>query len=164
MRDYDFYLDKAKELNGFKYDNQIDAALGFKAAMACQLRKGKTHLSDDKMFALSKLAGENPLIALVDLNFMRANGEAKKSYKRMSVKLSKALQMVMISWVLAMLPSVAHAGGEMMILTSFGGNIALTTLFIITHFIRAPKFITNQNQKFSLPYFSYLYKVPTHLC
>lgn len=148
MRDYNYYLDMAKERHGFKYDNQIDTALGFKGAMACLLRKGKTHLSDDKMFALSKLAGENPLIALVDLNFMRANGEAKKSYKRMSVKLSKALQMVMLTWVLTMLPSVVQAGEEVTILTSTGGNIAFATLYIITHtYVVCPRRLTSKIQK-----------------
>ena len=73
MRDYSYYLDKAKDRNGFKYDRELDLALGFKGYMSCQLKKGKTHLSDDKMVELAELAGLDTEVALIDLNIWRSS-------------------------------------------------------------------------------------------
>lgn len=131
MRDYDFYIEKAKEKQGFKYNNQVDAALGFKGSMTSMLRKG-SHLSPEKMLELAKLAGEDPLIALIDLHFLNSDGEVKKTYKKISKTLSQSLQIVMITWVLTMLPTLAHASENVTLLTSSGGNLALAALFIIT--------------------------------
>ena len=132
MRDYNYYLDKAKEVNGFKSDVQINRALGFKGSMASQLRNGKTHLSDESMFKLAKLADENPLIALVDLNFMRTDGEAKKSYKKLYDGLKKSVHMLGMVGILTLLPSLAHAATAVQIFSVPMGGLALSALYIIT--------------------------------
>lgn len=48
MRDYRFYIEKAKEKQGFKYDNQVDQALGFKGSMTTLITQGKRHSRNEK--------------------------------------------------------------------------------------------------------------------
>jgi hypothetical protein len=87
-RDYEFYIARAKEAQGFKYDNQLDMALGFKGSMMAIVKKGNKHLSDQKMIELAKLAGIDEAIALMDLNIWRSgNDEVKNAYKGMAEKL-----------------------------------------------------------------------------
>ena len=132
MRDYNYYIEKAKNVQGFKYDNQVDIALGFKGSMTTMLKKGKRHLSDESMFKLAKLADENPLIALVDLNFMRTDGEAKKSYKKLYDGLKKSVHMLGMVGILTLLPSLAHAATAVQIFSVPMGGLALSALYIIT--------------------------------
>lgn len=132
MRDYSYYLDKAKEQQGFKYDNQIDKALGFKGSMTTYLRKGEKSISQEKMLELAKLAGENPLIALIDHNILSSSGSVKKSYEKISKGLAKTVHMLSVAGLLTILPSVANAAEHVEILTTSGGSVALTALYIIT--------------------------------
>lgn len=80
MRDYNYYIEKAKEKQGYLYDNQVDMALGFKGSVMCIIKKGGKHLSEDSMVKLARLAGIDPTVALIDLGYMKTDGEAKKTY------------------------------------------------------------------------------------
>ena len=109
MRDINYYLDTAKKKNGFKSDLQLNRELGFKGSMVSFLRKGKSHISDEKMIELARLAGENPELALMDLNYMRADGEAKTTYKRMIELLRKSLHMLSVIVVLMVASTPSNA-------------------------------------------------------
>ncbi|PCI56355.1 MAG: hypothetical protein COB36_06155 [Alphaproteobacteria bacterium] len=113
MHNYDYYLDKAKDVQGYKYDNQIDHALGFKGAMCCLVRQGKRHLSDDKMKALAKLAGMDEEIALLNLNIWRAPENVKSSYASILQKITQvtACVAVMIGFTLAA-PTPSYASNN----------------------------------------------------
>lgn len=88
MRNYEYYLEKAKQNQGFLYDNQIDEALGFKGSMTTMIKKGKRHLSDESMVKLAQLAGEKPEQALLDLNVWRAPDSVKSTYATILQKLT----------------------------------------------------------------------------
>jgi len=90
MRDISDYMEAAKKEQGFKSDNQLNIALGFKGSTASFWRVGKSVPSDESMIELAKLAGINPLIALADLNIWRASGAAKTYYKEAKKTLEKA--------------------------------------------------------------------------
>ena len=91
MRDYAFYIERAKQAQGFKYDNQLDMALGFKGSMCCILKKGKIHLSDDSMVALARLAKIDPAIGLLDLHMMKTEGETQKVYASLLQKMERTI-------------------------------------------------------------------------
>ena len=111
MKDYAYYLDKAKEVQGFKYDKQIDQALGFKGAMACMLSKNKNTISEEKMIELAKLGNQNHLIALIDHKIMATNGVTNNAYTSMRKTLSKSLQTLCAVALVGMasMPSEAQA-------------------------------------------------------
>ena len=132
MRDYTFYIEKAKKEQNFVYDNQLNLELGFKGSVCAQLRKNKMHLSEEKMIELAKLANESPLIALIDLNIMRSENNVKEHYKEISKGLEKTVLFVLITWVLTVLPSAAQAATSGIILTSSVNSIALIMIYIIT--------------------------------
>lgn len=83
QRDYRFYLDRAKENQGFKFDNEIDKALGFKGSMTSMILRHGKHLSDDKMIDLAKLAGMDETLALIDLQIWKSNGAPKAAYQQL---------------------------------------------------------------------------------
>lgn len=111
MRDYNFYIETAKQNQGFKYDNQIDQALGFKASMMSMVKKGKTHLSDESMAKLADLAGVDKEIALLDLNIMRAPPTLQKTYAGILQKLTQTTAVIAIfaASTIAFAPSSAIA-------------------------------------------------------
>lgn len=95
MRDINFYLDTAKVQNGFKSDNELQRALGYKGAMVCYLRSGKTKISDEKMIELAHLAGQDEDQALMDLNMWRSPSPAvQKAYANILHKLSYAAMLI----------------------------------------------------------------------
>lgn len=94
QRNYRFYIDKAKANQGFKYDKEVDMALGFKSSMTAMITKeGSTkHLSEEKMMQLAALAGESDILALMDLHIMKAeNDDAKKAYTKILQKITAAV-------------------------------------------------------------------------
>lgn len=109
MRDYSYYLDKAKEVQGFKFDNQIDQALGFKASMTTYLRQGKKNISDEKMIELAKLAGIDEATALIDLNYIRAPDNAKPLYTKIAEMIQQASMAALILTV-SSAPALASEG------------------------------------------------------
>lgn len=96
MRNYSFYIEEAKKKQGFKYNNQIENALGFKGSMMAIIQKGKGHLSEEKMLELADLAGVDKEIALLDLNMMRASGTAQKTYAGILQKLTQTTAAIAI--------------------------------------------------------------------
>lgn len=124
MRDIHFYIDQAKNNHNLKSDLQFSEAMGFKPSMASMLRRGKTHLSDEKMVELAKLAGIKPEIALADLHYWRAPKGLKLTYKKMRDAVAMLSIMLIISIGSA---SSAFAGTGLTGLT-----ITNTPLFIIT--------------------------------
>ena len=107
MRDYQFYFDKAKEKQGYLYDNQIDHALGFRGAMTTLLKQGKRHLSEESMISLARLAGIDPALALIDLGYMKTKGEARKTYASILQKIQAVFLICAVLLGLSAAP--AHA-------------------------------------------------------
>lgn len=87
-RDYNFYIDRAKKIHGFKSDAELNRSLSFKGSMISFLRTGKTHLSDEKMIALCDHARIDPEIGLIDLNVWRAPEHVKSTYATILQKLT----------------------------------------------------------------------------
>lgn len=116
MRDINYYLDKAKTVQGFKSDLQLNRELGFKGSMISFVRTGKSHLSDEKMIKLANLAKLDAEAALIDLNIWRTPPEAQKAYASILQKLEKAtLSIAFISLFLASFspfPAVAKVSNE----------------------------------------------------
>lgn len=106
-RDYGFYIDRAKAAQGFKYDNQLDVALGFKGSMINHVKTGKRHLSEEKMVELAKLAGIDPAVALLDLGAWTSEGEARKTYAAILEKIKAVLVILATAGALSAPP--AHA-------------------------------------------------------
>ncbi len=96
MRDYTYYLEQAKKKQGYKYDNQVDEALGFKGSMTTMIKKGKRHLSDDSMAKLADLAGMDREVALLDLNVMRSPAHVQKTYATILQKLTQTTAVIAI--------------------------------------------------------------------
>lgn len=107
MRDYKFYIAAAKKEQGFLYDNQIDEALGFKGSMIHIVKKGKKHLSEEKMIELANLAGIDPELALLDLNLMRSKDtKAHPFYLKIAEQMA---HICLVAGVLIGLSSPSHA-------------------------------------------------------
>ena len=107
-RDYRFYIDRAKNRHGFKYDNQIQDALGFKGSMLAMVtRKGK-HLSEEKMIELARLAGIDETIALMDLNLWKSEGDAKKAYAKILQKITASVALA-LGFILLSQPAYANS-------------------------------------------------------
>jgi len=107
MRDYNFYIEAAKTKQGFKYDNQIDSALGFKGSMINHVRKRNKQLSEESMIKLAELAGLDPLTAIADLNVLRSKGTAAHPlYQRIA---EQVLHICLVAGVLVGLVSPSHA-------------------------------------------------------
>jgi len=109
-RDYSFYIDRAKQVQGFKTDLQVNQALGFKGSVASLLRKSKMHLSDENMINLANLAGIDETVALMDLGILRCEGNAKKAYKRILEKMTAAALIALFIVALSGTPSMAENG------------------------------------------------------
>lgn len=99
QRDYRFYIDKAKEKQGFKYDNQVESALGFKGSMISIITKpgSHKHLSEEKMMELAALGGQSDIIALMDLQILKAEGAPQQNaYKEILKRISAIATVVLI--------------------------------------------------------------------
>lgn len=131
-RDYSYYLDKAKEFQGYKYDNQIDNALGFKASMACILRKGKAHLSEEKMIELANLAGENDVRALMDWAVMRSSGSARSTWERALNQIQHHASSFILAAVTAMIILFSSASAQASNINTIHDSVAKDDLYIIT--------------------------------
>lgn len=110
MRSYEDYLTAAKQKNGFKFDSQVDEALGFKGSMTTYLKKGKRHLSDAKMVELARLANMDETIALIDLHYWRTKDDVRTQsvYKKLGDALrSGAIALSVLLMVLS--PTAAFA-------------------------------------------------------
>ena len=112
MRDINFYMDKAKKLNGLKSDLALNRALGFKSSMASILRSGKSHISDEKMIELAKLAGEDEGQALVYLNIWRAPDNVKNSYASILQKITQVTAMIIALIGFTLAPTPSHAAQQ----------------------------------------------------
>ena len=86
-----FYLDRAKEVQGFKSDSQLDRALGFKGSMTSFLRAGKSGISPEKMHDLCVLGEIDPAVGLMDLAAWNSQGKAKKTYQDILQKIGMAI-------------------------------------------------------------------------
>jgi hypothetical protein len=129
-RDYEFYIEAAKEKQGFKYDNQVDNALGFKAAMTTYLKQGKRHLSEDSMIKLAKLAGIDETIALMDLGVMKCDGEAQKAYAKILQKIGAMIALALGLNVLVPTAAMASTGIASYTIGSIGCKMAIALVYL----------------------------------
>jgi transcriptional regulator with XRE-family HTH domain len=102
VRNYEFYIERAKANQGFKYDNQLEEALGFKSSMIAIIKKGKKHLSEEKMIELAKLANIDPWVALIDLNILKSSGEVRSQYEDIMSKLGTTIQTLLFAVILGL--------------------------------------------------------------
>jgi len=108
-KDYCYYIERAKQQQGFKTDLQLNQKLGFKGSVTSLLRKGKMHLSDESMHKLAILANENPELALMNLNYMRAEGDAKNTYKKMIDLLRRSMHMLSVFAIIMLSSAPSNA-------------------------------------------------------
>lgn len=95
-RDIIWYVERAKEHQGYSSDTKLDIALGYKGSFISYLRKGKALPSPDKMVDICKLAGVDPAIGLMDLAIWNAHGEAKKTYRNILKKITAAIAFIVL--------------------------------------------------------------------
>ncbi len=89
MRTIDYYIDLAREKQGFKSDNQLGKALNFAGSGISNWRVKKAFPSDEKMIELARLAGVNDLVALMDLQIWKAeNDDTRAAYKQILKRIS----------------------------------------------------------------------------
>ncbi len=89
IRDIEWYLDEAKQIQGHSSDRQLCLSLGRKSSYTTHLRKKAMLPSPDSMIEISKLAGIDPAIALMDLAIWNSDGEAKKTYSTILQKITQ---------------------------------------------------------------------------
>ena len=87
-------MDKARERSGIKSDRRLGEFLGLAAITPSHWRKGRAFPSDDAIMKLSRLAGIDPAVGLMDLNTWRNNGETKEEYVKILQKLTLGLALV----------------------------------------------------------------------
>lgn len=79
------YIDLAKQKHRFKSDRQLSLALGLSTSTVNQWIAGRSFPNDGVMIRLATMAGENPDLALINLNVWRSNDESvKNSYRRIA--------------------------------------------------------------------------------
>lgn len=116
IRDYNFYIERAKERNGFKTNLDVQKALGFKGSIITYLLKGRSHLSPEKMLELAELAGIDKHIALVDLSVMKSEGEVKNAWEKIANSLKVFFAALLISSYSA--PAKAEVNDGLKVLTA----------------------------------------------
>ena len=129
--DYVFFIERAKERMNFKYDNELDAALGFKASIVTRLRKNKAHLSDEKMLALAEMAGVSDMLALMALHVLRSEGPAKKTYKKILDSLSAAVVIAILTSIFVIFPP-DDGEAQAAVDSTIQHSVADADLYIIT--------------------------------
>lgn len=88
--DIDDYIDFAKEKQGLTSDNLLSQALGINRASISTWRKRKAWPSPDHMAHLAKLGGQDPDLAVLDLEIWRNEGPAKEIFISIAARLSAA--------------------------------------------------------------------------
>ncbi|GEM_PF-2519411 len=92
MRDIDFYLDKAKENAGIKYDAGLASLLGISRSYITHFRKGIDTPAPALMLHIADVAGIDRDLALMDLNIWNSQGDVQKAY----ICLAKRIQHFML--------------------------------------------------------------------
>jgi transcriptional regulator with XRE-family HTH domain len=87
MRTIQDYLDLAFERQELGSDRQLSRKLGLSDGAVSQFRTGKTLPSSETMIKLAWLAGIDEQVALIELSFMGATGEAKNVYEKILKKI-----------------------------------------------------------------------------
>ena len=91
MRTLIWYLDEAKEKQGFTSDRQLNHALGATGSLVTRYRSNKMAPSPKMMVKLAELAGVPPEIALADLGYWtNFDSEAADVYHEMASIVAKA--------------------------------------------------------------------------
>lgn len=97
MRDFNWYVDTAKQKNNIKSNNKLALELNITGAALSILTQEKSVPSPETMVKISKLAGVEPSIALAERSVWMSTGEPKKAY----TKILHSLQRVALSALLA---------------------------------------------------------------
>lgn len=87
----DFYLDRAKVVGGFKSDNALNYALGFRGPAVSLYRTKRTWPSDETMIRIAVFAGENPTLALVHLSTWRSTGPAAEKWAELAADMARQI-------------------------------------------------------------------------
>lgn len=91
----DKYIDLARDKNNLRSDRQLSFAFGLNAAAVNTWRTRRAWPSDDVMIKLAKMAGVDPMDAILDLNIWRSSGEAITLYTR--IKKSMTAMLVLLA-------------------------------------------------------------------
>ncbi len=93
MRTINWYLDEAKEKQGFKSDRQLGTAIGGAPETISKYRKYKAAPSPEKMVKLAELAEVPEEVALADLGYWtNFDTPAAPVYKKMSEIVANAVK------------------------------------------------------------------------
>jgi hypothetical protein len=103
LENIDAYLDAARTRAGIASDRALSVRLGYKEQAVNAWRLKRAWPSDESMIALASLAGIEPSIALIDLNYWRAKtSAARKQYSEIRRQLARAVMAaVLIVGILA---------------------------------------------------------------
>lgn len=108
MRNIQEYLDQAIENQQLGSDRQLTRKLGLTGSAVSQFRSGKMLPSPETMVKIARLAGIDDQVALIELSFMSASGEAKNVYEKILKRISAFLPATLCG-IYCMLPDHAFA-------------------------------------------------------
>lgn len=81
MRDINHYIDAARDRTGCKSDRKLALLIGLAGTTINHWRTGRSLPDDETMAKLAQLAGQEPTMALLDLNIWRSkDGLARSHY------------------------------------------------------------------------------------
>jgi hypothetical protein len=116
MRTIQDYLDLALERQKITSDRKLSLKLGLSEGAVSFMRVGKTFPSDDTMIKLAEFAGIDDQVALIELSFMRAAGEAKNTFEKILKRISAFLPATLCG-IYCMLPDHAFASNGKVLAT-----------------------------------------------
>lgn len=108
MRNIQEYLDQAIEIQEIGSDRQLSRLLGLASNSVSQFRTSRALPSPETMVKLARLAGIDEQVALIELSFMGATGEAKNAYEKILKRISVFLPATVLGSVFSS-PSNAEA-------------------------------------------------------
>lgn len=108
MRTVDDYLDAAIEKQELGSDRQLARLIGIAQTSISQFRTRRSFPSDETMVKLARLAGLDEQVALIELSFLRADGEAKTAFEAILRRICSFLPATLFGAV-ALETTAAHA-------------------------------------------------------
>jgi transcriptional regulator with XRE-family HTH domain len=110
MRKIHDYLEAAREKNRFNTDADLARAMKISVSSVSNFRRGIAFPDDENMVNLARLGGLDEQVALVELSFWRAGGEAKSTYEKILKRISAFLPATLFG-LAAFHPDTAQAAG-----------------------------------------------------
>jgi len=104
----DVYIQDAKDHLGLKSDRELDRFMGFKGQPVTHWRAGRAFPARETMVKLARLGGNDPEIAVINLEIMSAKTELKPLYQSILRKVAANSP----AWILAATLALGSPGAD----------------------------------------------------